>query len=1197
MRRITGLSDAALTTYEEQAEAAMRAALNHVMDIIARRIEEAAPAAAFAPEPAMAMVAAEQPPASSVPGGDGLMPGQPFVSPDDLAGITPLWTGAVDTQLMPVVAQVWGDSTGTTYSQMITATGVTGLPSVGSIAAEQFMAQARNTFVEVGNDLWETARNELLDGFERGESVPQLTQRLRDSADMTAKSAVLLARTQVIEASNVGSIQTARASGLSMLKEWIATMDPRTRPTHLAADGQRVDLVDQFTVGGYSADVPGDSSLPPSERYRCRCTIGYVIDDDEIDRAQGQARDIGPGVPGEVLRPNTGRFGAPPTVPGRSAAAPGPDPLAEPSPDLSLLARGARVANPIRAVLLRAKTTKGLQAAVRQEYRRITGRDVMVVIPDDGSLVTWREYAEGVLRGFERFPEVRVYEIGWFRVPGGDYANAGGLAIRFNASWATQDQRGALLRRLRSDNKGWEQGRSGWFTREGGQPMAVGLHEFGHILDIDNLGARIESRALTAVNRRATLEGIDADTLVARDISTYAGSDAHELVAEAFADVMLRGDRASAISHEIYDLLEAEYRAAGFRLRLTPTSTVSPARANPIGALAARPVAELRTIARQRGIEVPPRATKNDLVRLIGDSPGADVDLIEGRIDQAIIDERRKIADFNARVIQAVVDTEGDRDAIAAVIRSNAARYDVTNAQRDALIRAIRTGGPGKLGEALGKRAKAAGLRELGTAGDVAGYDSKLAQGIAGERLASGQLVRVVRPGYETIVGGQPRLISKNVVESLTSDEATDYRRRLSRTAQRERNRQIETAAANARLIAELDEIIAKGATRQTISQVFSPALRRSGEFYAGVDESVVDILAKAFATGDAAKLRSAITRASTKAGIKPIGKAGAKVKFDPDTMEGFGDIDIPAGAQVQIVTRGATVQMPDGEVIPLIKARVTRVDVGPPSVRSSGTDLTKQTKDDAPWIRRAELAQSINDPQDRVLTEMVRQQPGWSTPGRVVTKVELDKAIRAGWTEMWRGVQQWSGSVPQISARKIAEATRTGDWDMTTGIYGNGVYTTVRRTTAEIYRDSDFASTNFFKGEPWGSAPNYEWLPGFDVQDHGRGGLMRMALDPRARIVDYEDLKAEHVEFLRSLGFSGLGSTGIRNTAYGRSLYDSSFYAAMRGYDGIRIHGPMHNDGAEYPPGVHNNDEPPQYIIFNRSVLIFEKASRRYDA
>ncbi len=228
--------------------------------------------------------------AADTPEPDG-PPGQPYISPDDLASIQPLWDEAVDEHLMPLVAEVWDDSAGMIHAEMLDATDVDfPFPSVGSVTAEEYLAQARNVYSFIGDDLWQTARAQLAEGFAAGESIPQLADRLRGSAGLTARRATLVARSSVIEASNAGSIATARASGIEMQKEWIATPDERTRPTHHTADGQKVPLADPFTVGGFSADVPGDPGLPPQEKYNCRCTTGFVMTDAVAKQATRNAR-------------------------------------------------------------------------------------------------------------------------------------------------------------------------------------------------------------------------------------------------------------------------------------------------------------------------------------------------------------------------------------------------------------------------------------------------------------------------------------------------------------------------------------------------------------------------------------------------------------------------------------------------------------------------------------------------------------------------------------------------------------------------------------------------------------------------------------------------------------------------------------------------------------------------------------------
>ncbi len=114
---------------------------------------------------------------------------------------------------------------------------------------------------------------------------------------LTPGSAALrdVARNQGYDAAAVlnHAVVTAAAQqneefGEDLLKGWIATLDGKTRPTHWAADGQRVPLAGKFKVGAAELEFPGDPTGPPEEIKNCRCRVGISAADeplpDEVDR-------------------------------------------------------------------------------------------------------------------------------------------------------------------------------------------------------------------------------------------------------------------------------------------------------------------------------------------------------------------------------------------------------------------------------------------------------------------------------------------------------------------------------------------------------------------------------------------------------------------------------------------------------------------------------------------------------------------------------------------------------------------------------------------------------------------------------------------------------------------------------------------------------------------------------------------------
>ncbi|AXK88848.1 hypothetical protein SAMN05421776_105368 [Nocardia farcinica] len=89
-----------------------------------------------------------------------------------------------------------------------------------------------------------------------------------------------LGRHEAVAVFNASRIELAaiesRETGAQFDKVWWCLHDDRTRPTHRAADRQRVPLSARFEVGTASLDRPGDPSGPPDEVMGCRCIVTIV---------------------------------------------------------------------------------------------------------------------------------------------------------------------------------------------------------------------------------------------------------------------------------------------------------------------------------------------------------------------------------------------------------------------------------------------------------------------------------------------------------------------------------------------------------------------------------------------------------------------------------------------------------------------------------------------------------------------------------------------------------------------------------------------------------------------------------------------------------------------------------------------------------------------------------------------------------
>ncbi len=78
-------------------------------------------------------------------------------------------------------------------------------------------------------------------------------------------------------------------------KSWLATMAgpaaATTRPTHRAADGQRVPVDGLFRVGESLMDRPGDPSAPANEVISCRCSMLLLKPGESVDLSNRQFLD------------------------------------------------------------------------------------------------------------------------------------------------------------------------------------------------------------------------------------------------------------------------------------------------------------------------------------------------------------------------------------------------------------------------------------------------------------------------------------------------------------------------------------------------------------------------------------------------------------------------------------------------------------------------------------------------------------------------------------------------------------------------------------------------------------------------------------------------------------------------------------------------------------------------------------------
>jgi len=190
---------------------------------------------------------------------------------DALGEIIGSWKTSVKTDLMPYLSKLFAKAGKAVSTPLgIAAHLDTIAPVLGSVE-ESLTAYA--------NDLYDAGHLAVMVGWQDGETVMAMSDRLQSVPKQKEDKAHSVAQTLVTAVVNGGEWEQLLAIsakfGNITLKEWMATQDSHTRFTHEAADGQTVPLEQKFVVGDTLLDFPGDPFGDLDEIINCRCTTRY----------------------------------------------------------------------------------------------------------------------------------------------------------------------------------------------------------------------------------------------------------------------------------------------------------------------------------------------------------------------------------------------------------------------------------------------------------------------------------------------------------------------------------------------------------------------------------------------------------------------------------------------------------------------------------------------------------------------------------------------------------------------------------------------------------------------------------------------------------------------------------------------------------------------------------------------------------
>ena len=123
----------------------------------------------------------------------------------------------------------------------------------------------------------------LLQGAIDGKGYAHVAKRITEITEASYKRALRIARTEGGRASSLSTqkgYEDVQRLGIDMKKQWVSTLDNKTRDSHQEMDGQIVGVNEYFKSPISGAKGKGPRLMGrASEDINCRCTTISVIED------------------------------------------------------------------------------------------------------------------------------------------------------------------------------------------------------------------------------------------------------------------------------------------------------------------------------------------------------------------------------------------------------------------------------------------------------------------------------------------------------------------------------------------------------------------------------------------------------------------------------------------------------------------------------------------------------------------------------------------------------------------------------------------------------------------------------------------------------------------------------------------------------------------------------------------------------
>lgn len=142
-------------------------------------------------------------------------------------------------------------------------------------------------------------REEITRGIASSLPYEQIAQNLAGFTDIPLNRAKTIVRTEghrIQQSSTDDARRKAKKAGADVVKQWDASLDGATRPTHRKLDGQIREIDEPFEANGKKAMYPGKFN-DPGEDCNCRCVAltraRSALDEKELATLKERAEFFG----------------------------------------------------------------------------------------------------------------------------------------------------------------------------------------------------------------------------------------------------------------------------------------------------------------------------------------------------------------------------------------------------------------------------------------------------------------------------------------------------------------------------------------------------------------------------------------------------------------------------------------------------------------------------------------------------------------------------------------------------------------------------------------------------------------------------------------------------------------------------------------------------------------------------------------